>query len=323
MRKQYLSLALAAATLTALAASPALAQTRTWVSGTGNDDNPCSRAAPCKTFTGALAKTQAGGEISVLDPAGYGAVSINKSISIVADGQEGGILLSFVNAIVVAAGPNDVVSLRGLQIEGAVSGLNGVRFLSGRALNVEKCVIRGFNSTSANAGHGILFQPSGASELHVVDSVIEKNGGAMTGGGILVKPTGTGSAKISLSNVTLNDNTFGFKADGTAATGAAGIQGGIYDSTASGNSTTGFSAVTAVGFQGVNLMLNHSAAFANTSVAAQSSGPGSTVRISDFMAAANGTGLQTTGGGTIISHENNSVSGNGVDGAPTLQVGQI
>jgi hypothetical protein len=56
--------------------------TRTWVSGVGDDANPCSRTAPCKTFAGAISKTAPCGEISVLDPGGFGAVTITKSITI-------------------------------------------------------------------------------------------------------------------------------------------------------------------------------------------------------------------------------------------------
>jgi hypothetical protein len=324
MRKQYLSLVFAAVALPALAATPASAQVaRTWVSALGDNDNPCSRTAPCQTFAGALVKTQAGGEISVLDPGGYGSVTINKAISIVADGVEGGITAAFANAIVVAAGASDVVSIRGLQIEGAVSGLNGIRFTSGGALHVENCVIRGFQTTSAGNGNGIAFLPTGNSRLQVTDSIIEKNGSVGTGGGILVRPTGTGTAKVGLSGVTLANNSFGFRADGSGSTGPAGIQGGIYDTTASGNAGNAFSAVTLPGFQGVNLMLNHSSAFANGSQAVFANGAAATVRISDFTATANGTGLAVANGAQILSHENNSISGNGTDGAPTLQIGQV
>src|SRR5216684_8686022 len=56
--------------------------TRTWVSGVGDDANPCSRTAPCKTFAGAISKTAKGGEIDALDPGGFGAVTITKSITI-------------------------------------------------------------------------------------------------------------------------------------------------------------------------------------------------------------------------------------------------
>src|SRR5947209_5706519 len=102
-----------------LAAAPAHAQaTRTWVSGVGDDANPCSRTAPCKTFAGAISKTAAGGEINVLDPGGFGAVTITKSITIRSDHVEAGVLVSGTNAIIVSAGPNDRIVLEGLDIEG-------------------------------------------------------------------------------------------------------------------------------------------------------------------------------------------------------------
>ena len=123
MYRSFLTkVALLAATLCiALSVAPANAQaTRTWVSGVGDDANPCSRTAPCKTFAGAISKTAAGGEISVLDPGGFGAVTITKSISIVNDDSgEAGILASGTNGIIVNAAATDVVVLRGLVIDGA------------------------------------------------------------------------------------------------------------------------------------------------------------------------------------------------------------
>src|SRR6187401_640852 len=98
---------------------PASAQaTRTWVSGVGDDANPCSRTAPCKTFAGAISKTAAGGTINVLDPGGYGGVTITKAITIEADGDFAGITHSGTSGIIVNAGVNDVVTLRGLTIDG-------------------------------------------------------------------------------------------------------------------------------------------------------------------------------------------------------------
>ena len=93
--------------------------TRTWVSGVGDDANPCSRTAPCKTFAGAISKTAAGGEISVLDPAGFGAVNITKAMTINGDGTLAGILSAGVTGIIVNAGANDVVYIRNLSINGA------------------------------------------------------------------------------------------------------------------------------------------------------------------------------------------------------------
>src|SRR5688572_17562804 len=86
----------------AVTATPASAQaTRTWVSGVGDDVNPCSRTAPCKTFAGAISKTAAGGIINCLDPAGYGAVTITKSITIDCEDTQGSILASLVNGVIV------------------------------------------------------------------------------------------------------------------------------------------------------------------------------------------------------------------------------
>ena len=109
---------------------------RTWVSGVGDDANPCSRTAPCKTFAGAIGKTAAGGVIGVLDPAGYGAVTITKSITIDGNGQVASILnAGGVSGVLVNAAPTDVVVLRNLQINGFGTGTNGVRFLKGSALH--------------------------------------------------------------------------------------------------------------------------------------------------------------------------------------------
>jgi hypothetical protein len=112
-----------------LYAAPAEAQaTRTWVSGVGDDANPCSRTAPCKTFAGAISKTAPGGEINCLDPGGFGAVTITKSITISCEIGTAGVLVAGTNGIVVAAGPQDRVILRGLDINGVGGqGLSGIR----------------------------------------------------------------------------------------------------------------------------------------------------------------------------------------------------
>lgn len=144
---------------------------RTWVSGVGDDANPCSRTAPCKTFAGAISKTAAGGEIDALDPAGYGAVTITKAITIDGGGgQVASVLVAGTNGIVVQAGPSDVVILRNLRINGISSGINGIRFLSGKDLNVENCYIFGFT----NNGIDIALGATGSS-VHIVGSVIKNN----------------------------------------------------------------------------------------------------------------------------------------------------
>src|SRR3978361_1780079 len=111
-------LAVSAAILSLFAyAAPASAQaTRTWVSGVGDDANPCSRTAPCKTFAGAISKTAAGGEINCLDPGGFGGVTTIKAMTFNCGYTLGSILVQGVPGITVNAGVNDRVSIRGLQI---------------------------------------------------------------------------------------------------------------------------------------------------------------------------------------------------------------
>src|SRR5947209_8509728 len=147
---------------------------RTWVSGVGDDANPCSRTAPCKTFAGAISKTAAGGEIDALDPAGYGAVTITKAITIDGGGgQVASVLVSGTNGIVVQAGPSDVVILRNLRINGIGTGINGIRFLSGKDLNVENCYIFGFTTNGVDVA---LNQATQAS-VHILNSVMKNIGG--------------------------------------------------------------------------------------------------------------------------------------------------
>lgn len=196
--------------------------TRTWVSGVGDDANPCSRTTPCRTFAGAIAKTVAGGEIDVLDPGGFGALTITKAISIEADGVIAGVLAGGTNGIVVAAGPSDVVVLRGLTIDGLTgSGLSGINFLSGGSLFVEDCKINAFQngiSIAPSAGAGRIF----INNTTVRDSVHD---------GIQFAPTGSGSVSATLDGVrTENNGSAGIEADGQSRIA-------IENSTSAGNTT--------------------------------------------------------------------------------------
>jgi hypothetical protein len=285
--------------------------TRTWVSGVGDDANPCSRTAPCKTFAGAISKTAAGGEINVLDPGGFGGVTITKSITISSEGFEAGVLVSGTNAIVVNAPASAVVVLRGLDIEGLGTGLNGIRFLAGGALHVENCTINNF------AQKGIAFEPSGLSELYVIDTIVRNNQvNATTSGGIFIKPTVTGTAVASLDNVRLDNNLFGLRVEGGSQVTGRRVF-------ASGNSTVGFIALgTAVG--SVLLTLESGAATNNGTNGVRSDQAGATVRISNMVITDNVvSGLRLNGGAAIISSGNNTVLGNGVDGSPTSTVPPI
>src|SRR4051812_25257985 len=161
--------ALAALTsIVAVAVLPSAAfgqATRTWVSGVGDDVNPCSRTAPCKTFAGAISKTAAKGEINVLDPGGFGAVTITKAIHIRARGNTAGVLTNAANAINVSAGVNDRVTLTGLDINGLDTATNGVKFNSGKILRIEDSQIYGFatagvSDTSSTANSKLIIQNS-------------------------------------------------------------------------------------------------------------------------------------------------------------------
>ena len=175
MHRISLSVTFAATLLVlALQAVPARAQaTRTWVSGVGDDANPCSRTAPCKTFAGAISKTAPSGEIDCLDPGGFGAVTITKSITIDCGGTFGSVLAAGTNGINVN-GAGITVNLRNLSINGVGSGLIGINFISGASLNIDNVNVTRFNSGSAI---GILFAPNtDNSLLQVNNSYITANG---------------------------------------------------------------------------------------------------------------------------------------------------
>ena len=193
---------LAVSVVCLLCGSLAQAQaTRTWVSGVGDDANPCSRTAPCKTFAGAISKTAPCGEISVLDPGGFGAVTITKSITINGDGTLAGILASLTNGVIVSAGVNDVVILRSLSINGACNGLDGIRFLSGRTLRVENCTIYGFTQEGIDMVHTSASTPG---ELVVENTSITN----VNNVGIRVDSTNVAPTAM-INNVKINRAAFG------------------------------------------------------------------------------------------------------------------
>lgn len=147
------------------ATAPAFAQaTRTWVSGVGDDANPCSRTAPCKTFAGAISKTAAGGEINALDPGGYGTVNITKSITIDGAGTNASILASGVHGVIISAGASDLVVLRNLNISGVPSTSGAVSGV--RVLNAGRVLLQ--NLSIGRMGHGI--EVSSASAALRVDA---------------------------------------------------------------------------------------------------------------------------------------------------------
>src|SRR4051812_23390469 len=285
--------------------------TRTWVSGVGDDANPCSRTAPCKTFAGAISKTAAGGEINVLDPGGFGGVTITKSITISSEGFEAGVLVSGTNAIIINALATDVVVLRGLDIEGLGTGLDGIKVLGGlAALHVEKCTINGFRGTN---GSGIEIVPStaGTMGLFIKDTIVRNNGNG-TGGGVFVHPGAGVNVKGSLDNARLENNTgFGLRAQDRTTLS-------VHSSVSSGNSAAGIVGL-AIGGAPVNLMLADVMVSSNGTdcVAA---GASTTVNVTNVTVFGCATGFNAAGG-SIVSTNNNTNRGNTTPGAPTSTPG--
>jgi hypothetical protein len=311
-------------------ATPASAQaTRTWVSGVGADENPCSRTAPCKTFAGAISKTAAGGEIDCLDPGGFGAVSITKSITIDCRQTLGGVLNSSSNGIVIndsASGfPNSVhVILRGLTIDGAQSvaqnasgnpgsGFTGINFTSGASLVVEDVLIQNQNGLT---GVGLRFAPAGAAQLSVANSVITDNGAAGIGGGILIQPTGaSGTARVVLNNVRVTNNlNNGLFVNTTGSTGTNGITVRVINSQFT-NNTNGINVLQPAATQNVAMMISGSDMSNNTGVGLNAAGGGTTLRVDGSAITGNATGVAAASGAQILSYGTNLLDGNPTVGA--------
>ena len=322
---------LAALVFGLLAAPSAFAQaTRTWVSGVGDDANPCSRTAPCKTFAGAISKTAAGGEIDTLDPGGFGAVTITKAITIANEGVgEAGVAATGINGIVVncSTDPTCVVILRGLIIDGGPIGSNslaGVKFIAGKVLAIQNCAIRNFTGGSPN-GYGVQFVPGGSQGgfgLVIENTTISTNGvgvtGSGSGGGVLVAPANNTPANFSiiLDHVQIIGNNAGLRADNTNGTGAIGVT--VSNSVISGNANSGVAAISTSLIAPVAVEIDHSTVSHNGSVALNSSGPGSTVRFGTSTIAVNLSAFKTNNGGTLTTDGDNHVFDNGsVGSTPT------
>jgi len=297
----------ASAVLAALlvAAAPVHAQaTRTWVSGVGDDANPCSRTAPCKTFAGAISKTAAGGEINVLDPGGFGAVTITKALTISSERFEAGVLVSGTNGIIVNAGITDSVTLRGLDIEGLGTGLVGIKVLQAGVVHVENCTIKHFTQ------NGIDFVPSSVtpgstSQLHVSNTIIRDNTGASSGG-IRIKPGTNVSATGMIENTQLRNNQFGLRVEDNSNVTAK-------TTTAASNAGSGFIAVS-VGAV-VTLNLDNCVATGNMNGIKSDNNTNATVRIAQCMISGNTNGLVSTAGAKIISFTGTNY--NSDTGSPT------
>lgn len=264
--------------------------TRTWVSGVGDDVNPCSRTAPCKTFAGAISKTATNGEINCLDPAGYGAVTITKSITIDCEDTQGSILASLVNGVILN-GANIDVRLRGISINGAGNGINCIRFLGSgnNRLTLDEVVCSGFTQ------HGISIETStGTSKVVVWNSSFRNN----TGNGINTFITGTGAATVAVDNSLFAFNGIGVNL-GLAAVGS--VTNSVLTNNTTGLQASGASSVLAA----KDNQITHN----TTGVIAGST---ATIRIGGNLITGNTTGLSGT---NIFTWGGNFVDGNGSNGS--------
>lgn len=199
LRKIFLAVAIVCAALSMAAVVPAYAQaTRTWVSGVGDDANPCSRTAPCKTFAGAISKTAAKGEINCLDSAGYGAVTITKSISIICNGVVAGVLVSGTNGIIInLPADTDRVLLDGLDFNGVGTGLDGVKMIGFGQAVIQNSIIRGFTQEAIDVSG------QASARVTVLNSLLFANNG-----GMIVQGNAAGvSNSARIDNVFFEANT--------------------------------------------------------------------------------------------------------------------
>lgn len=273
---------------------------RTWVSGVGDDVNPCSRTAPCKTFAGAISKTAAGGVINCLDPGGFGAVTITKSITIDCTGTLGSILAAGTNGVNVNVA-GGWVTLRGLSIEGDTTGLIGVNILAAATVVIDNCKISQFNAGSAM---GVSFGGTGGGELLVSTSAISGNGSGTAGGGIVIRPS-AGGVKSTINRVEANNNSNAIVSDPVAG---AGVNLQIVDVVTSSNTNIGISA------RGATSIVADRVTASVNGTGIQSDGPNAQVLVTNSTITGNTTGVNFINGGLGYSYVTNQINANGTDG---------
>lgn len=284
--------------------------TRTWVSGVGDDANPCSRTAPCRTLSGAISKTAAGGEINMIDSGPLGAVSITKSITINAEPFLGGILVAGTNGIIISDGGTNTitVTIRGLDIEGlslttSPPGINGVRILGAKSVSIENCLIRNFSN------NGISDERTGGGSLFVTNSVIKNN----TLSNIAVTGISTPAITANIDNVKLTGSPNG---SGLIVSGgnAAVVSNSVFFS----NFVNGILANDA----NTDVWVENSTFNGNTTAIRTQAGT-AIIRISGNVITKNSVSLRPgSSGGQIISYGNNKISGNTTELAPTSMLTQ-
>lgn len=297
-------------------ASLAQAQaTRTWVSGVGDDVNPCSRTAPCKTFAGAISKTALGGEINCLDPGGFGALTVTKSITVDCHEVFASVLHSAVNGFIInfdafnqATDIRKTVRVRNINFNGAgtTPGVRGIRILGGATnsansrVYIEDCLLDGNFSAP---GLGIVDERVGNANVFLgITNTTVRN---MFGAGVQV--LGTVNTRVSINRSLISNCAFG-----VAATG--GSQVNVYETLVVGNSGPGIQADAAA-----TIEVDHSLVNNNVGVGFVANGSNSAIRVSNTTAVRNSSLATISGGGTVSSYGNNQTGGQVFPSAGTNQ----
>jgi hypothetical protein len=313
MLRLTLSFSVAALLALSLISNSAQAQSRVFVAAQGSDSNPCSFAAPCRTFQHAHDAVAAGGEIDVLDPAGYGALVINKGISIQGHGFSGISVSSGGTGISISVPSTDNVSLNGLLIDGGGAGNTGILFSSGRSLSIANCVARNFTHSGLDlANNGSVSLALAVSNSYFADNAAN---------GIVLEPNGTGNVVASIDRTVLSGNgVAGLSLLGQTATGQ--LFAAVSDSIAVNNFTAnnpnvgaGFLVQSTSGHFPV-LGLTHASAIGNTT-GLVASGTGATLVAGQSTVRENGQGFSVSGG-VISSYGDNYIDNNFFGNAGSL-----
>jgi hypothetical protein len=285
-------IALAIFTFSGVASAQA---TRTWVSGVGDDVNPCSRTAPCKTFAGAIGKTAAGGVINVLDSGSFGSVIITKSITIDSADTAGVAVSAGTNGIVINdASANAVVTLRGLSIDGITTGGVGIRVQSASSVLIEECNIDSFASGAIS-----VVNAAGALTLELQNVRVRNSSGALR-----VAPTASGTVSLLVDDL----QSVRSLSDAILLSGA--VNGIIRDSRVV--SVVG-DAVRVGG--GATVTLDNVTASDATGNGIFATGIGSIARLSRSVVTANAQGINTADSGQVLTYGDNRINGNAVNGS--------
>jgi hypothetical protein len=291
------ALLFAAVFICSMHAAPAQAQ-RVFVSASGSDSNPCTFASPCRSFQHAHDSVAANGEIDVLDPAGYGTLTISKAISIQGHGYSGISVASGGTGIFINAPPMAAVSLNGLLIDGAGVGQTGIAFQGGLSLTVENCIVRNVISYGMN----FASFATTAETLSISNSYFNDSAGGI---GVIILTEASGAVTASIDRTVFSGNLKGLVVEGNFGTGALTVA--ATDSVAA-NNLVGFQVFAAPTQSITNLSLTHSTAVGN-SYGVVANGTNGMIWLAQSTVTGNTTaGYDANNGGVIMSYGDNYLS---------------